>query len=184
MFHWCSMPTAPRFQVVILMQYSRALLVEHEAAPEDVLHVDVIGGDKPIRVAPNVLLMTGGFLLQMYTIDKWLSCEDARLNVLNDANSQEPHVARDHRWAPAWTSCCRQPSLDSPGVQAQESQAEPPVLLLTAACRMHTGCCVVITLAEALGMNDVDNVIRKRRVHRRGEALGPRQEGVQKRHCR
>ena len=66
--------------VLTLMQYSRALLVEHEAAPEDVLHVDVIGGDKPIRVAPNVLLMTGGFLLQMYTIDKWLSCEDARLN--------------------------------------------------------------------------------------------------------
>ena len=81
-----------------LMQYGRAMLVEPEAAPEDVLHVDVIGGDKPIRVAPNVPLMTGGYLLQMYTIDKWLSCEDARLNF--DKKRSKHMGVLAHRTAP------------------------------------------------------------------------------------
>lgn len=58
-----------------LMQYTRAMLIEHvdETPPEDAFKLDNV----PVR--PNLLTITGGYLLQMWIIDKWLACEDSRL---------------------------------------------------------------------------------------------------------
>ena len=58
-----------------LMQCARAMLIEHvdDAPPEDAFKLD----DVPVR--PNLLTITGGYLLQMWIIDKWLACEDGRL---------------------------------------------------------------------------------------------------------
>ena len=58
-----------------LMQHARAMLIEHvdNSPPANAFKLD----DVPVR--PNLLTITGGYLLQMWIIDKWLACEDSRL---------------------------------------------------------------------------------------------------------